>query len=161
MREPSRDTQLRCPFHERHEHGDMRKSARYYMDTNKIFCFTENKVWSPVDLFVEKTGKSWNQVASMLIKKYGDSVEDNAERLKQQITRSEQKSDQTVSFMELEDSFEESSVRRYISEMQEVAMETGMNLFHRTAETAVALEAFIKETKKEVQDGQRNYRQED
>lgn len=155
MPEPSRDIQLRCPFSERHEHGDTHRSARYYLDTNKIYCFTESKLWSPVDLFVEKTGRPANQIASMLIKKYGDRVEDRAEKLKNQIAKVEQKSTRADLYLDLEDSFKEPSVRRFVAERREIEEECGANLFKDTAETATKLVTFIAETRKEKNDGQK------
>lgn len=74
--------QMRCPFaDERHSAGDRHKSARYYPDTNRIYCYMEAKSWTPVSLLMEKLKLPALEVARMILKRNcRESIDDRKSR---------------------------------------------------------------------------------
>lgn len=78
-----RTQQIRCPFgpdRERHQNGDRSRSARYYQNTNKIFCFTEGKAWRPTDFISEKLGVSQEDAAKALLRRFSGGEEQERAR---------------------------------------------------------------------------------
>lgn len=73
LKKGAQDQQITCPFAKaRHANGDRRKSAKFYVRSNTIICFTESLSWRPVSLFVELSGKSALEVADALLRKFPD-----------------------------------------------------------------------------------------
>lgn len=71
----NRPQQLRCPFAENHERGDIRKSARYYPSSNRVFCFTENKSWRPTDYVAQKRRITQLEAAKWILDKFSGKEE--------------------------------------------------------------------------------------
>lgn len=132
--------QLRCPFAERHASGDRHKSARYYPESNIILCFAESKYWRPVSLLAEKSGKSEEEIAAKLLRRFGMN-EASGTLLKNKRTKKKS------SWNKLEDQYDEPAVRRLVGEFEEASREIGADLLAMAARDTSDLNEMIKEEK--------------
>lgn len=57
--------QIVCPFHD-----DSKPSARAYEDTNKLFCFTCQKLWDPIQVVMDSKKLSFNEAVNYLEKTF-------------------------------------------------------------------------------------------
>lgn len=140
--------QIRCPFKERHEHGDATKSARFYSETNSIHCFTEGKSWNPVALFCEKMGRSAREVAEVLLAKFGPegaTIGGVQDQLDQLVHKEEDWHPRRELYEALADSYRNGSVVSFILEMEHEDDFHEQDLFEMTMKDAKALNDFIKE----------------
>jgi len=81
------EAQLRCPFH-----GDDRKpSARYYRETQSMFCWVCKKRWDLIEFIVDRENASFMQALKLLVKKYNvdtSSIPDSPEFTQEKVKRS-------------------------------------------------------------------------
>jgi hypothetical protein len=66
-----------CPFPE-HPGRDTRKSAKYFPDTNKAYCFTEQRIYSSYDILRFK-GFSDAELTEVVFKKVGAFIPEDVE----------------------------------------------------------------------------------
>lgn len=159
--QPKKSKQIKCPFSERHSHGDASKSARYYVDTNRIFCHMEQKGWGPVDLIAEKGNVSRYEAAKAILKKFGgagsriDRVEWELKKFKKF-----EENEQERRYKVLEEMFNDPGICRFIFEQSQIAIEYKVDLFEETLSTAMAINELIKERSgaNESQDKERSGR---
>lgn len=59
--------QLSCPFHGR----DLSMSARYYPDTNSMYCFACKEAWDPISFVMKTNGLKFMDAARHLASKQG------------------------------------------------------------------------------------------
>lgn len=60
------ETQLRCPFHGK----DNKPSARYYKETQSLFCWVCYKRWNVITFIMEKEGINFSSALKFLVNKY-------------------------------------------------------------------------------------------
>jgi len=60
------EIQLSCPFHGQ----DAKKSARYYKDTDSMYCWVCKKSWDLYSYIGQKEALGFNRTVDFLIKKY-------------------------------------------------------------------------------------------
>jgi len=66
------EQQIHCPFHGK----DVKKSARYYVDTDSIYCWVCKKTWDIYNYLMDKEGMTFKDVISNLIKVYKIKIDD-------------------------------------------------------------------------------------
>lgn len=60
------EAQLRCPFHGK----DVKPSARYYRETQSMYCWVCKKRWNAITFIKDIEGLNYAQAINLLIKKY-------------------------------------------------------------------------------------------
>lgn len=78
----SRPEQMSCPFHG----ADTSKSARYYPETNSMYCFACKKSWTPVYYWMQYQETNFMQAAESLARKYGIDLSKVSEIKKHRIS---------------------------------------------------------------------------
>lgn len=58
--------QMSCPFHGK----DVKQSARYYPETNSMYCFTCKKSWDPISFWMEYSSGKFMESARRLANVY-------------------------------------------------------------------------------------------
>lgn len=66
------EEQISCPFHG----PDMHKSARFYRETDTIYCWTCKKVWDLFSYLMTKNQLSYSEVLNRLIKNFKIPIDD-------------------------------------------------------------------------------------
>lgn len=71
------DNQVHCPFHGR----DLKKSARYYANTDTMYCWVCKKTWDIYNYLMDKEGVQFKDVLNFLIKQYDIKTDDLPEMM--------------------------------------------------------------------------------
>ncbi len=83
------EVQLRCPFH-----GDDRKpSARYYKDSQSMFCWVCHKRWDLFEFIMDKEQTHFIHALKILVNKYKldtSSIPDDPEFVQEKVKKSSQ-----------------------------------------------------------------------
>lgn len=141
-------TQIRCPFaKEKHVRDDVHKSARYYPDTNRIYCHAEGKIWSPVSLVAQKLGISNLEAAKAILNRaggrdVGDRKRDSIRNLKNLFVNKRKKFEQ---FDFLQDILSTRPARIYVADCADIFADWPDPPMNFIRETALALEALVEE----------------
>lgn len=137
--------QIRCPFSENHSDGDRKRSARYYPDTNRVYCHMEGEGWSPVDYVAKREGITPLEAAKKLVRDYGQNAEGMEQALKTQIERELEASlpEKVVDLLYagLEGASEDPVTRQYIAKQHELEVTEGVSLLESTEQEAEDLDA--------------------
>lgn len=64
------EEQLSCPFHGK----DVKKSARYYKDTDTMYCWVCKQSWDIFSFIERKEGVSFKEAIATLVKRYGIDI---------------------------------------------------------------------------------------
>jgi DNA primase len=67
LRQVLRPEQMSCPFHG----ADTSMSARYYPETNSMYCFACKKSWDPIGFWMQYAEVRFMEAARHLASKYG------------------------------------------------------------------------------------------
>lgn len=140
--------QIQCPFPDHHQHGDRNKSARVYYDTNRIWCFTANKLWTPTQFVAEKLRISKFRAATALLRKFRpdrlsslNSGVDSELRISKKVA-----SEEDLEFYDvLEKLYEEKGIREFIYSQREIHERYGVDLRSYTEKMAADMDEMIKE----------------
>lgn len=140
-------TQLNCPFAERHSRDDVHKSARYYPNTNRIYCFGEGKLWSPVSLVAEKLGIPHAKAAEAILKRAGgrDISQRKMDSLNHLKNVFNKKGRDLEPFDQLADILSSRSAINFVVESAEQFAVWGVPPIRLVRETAVAIEELVYE----------------
>lgn len=65
------EQQISCPFHG----SDSKPSARYYPESNSMYCFTCKKSWDVISYVMDKKASSYRSSIELLISKFNLSVD--------------------------------------------------------------------------------------
>ena len=81
------EVQLRCPFHG----NDRKPSARFYKETQSMFCWVCHKRWDVIEFIIDKENASFIQALNILVRKYQidtSSIPDDPEFVQEKVKRS-------------------------------------------------------------------------
>lgn len=140
-----REHQIRCIFAENHTDGDRKRSARYYPDTNRVYCHMEGVGWSPVDYVAQRDGIEPLAAAKKLVREFGQNLEGMGQALETQIQRELDASlpEKVIDLLYagLEGASDDPSTRQYIAKQHELEVTEGVSLLEQTEQEAEDLDA--------------------
>ncbi len=62
---------IHCPFGFYHSDGGLSKAMRVYLESNRVYCFSCSKQYSPVSLLSASFDCPWNSAAIQLLEDFG------------------------------------------------------------------------------------------